>query len=82
MKDAAKYFSGTEKTGCHEIAVRNSNIIDVEITFPGKVSLGDGSDDKQGPRVDIASVEPYGDQARLVFWEAKACGNGELRAIE
>jgi hypothetical protein len=85
MKDAARYFSGTEKTGCHEIAVRNSNIIDVEITFPSKVSLDDGSDDKQGPRVDIASVEPYGDQARgdqarLVFWEAKAFGNGELRA--
>jgi len=81
MKDAASYFSGTEKTGCHEIAVRNSNMIDVKITFPGKVSLDDGSDDKQGPRVDIASVEPYGDdQARLVFWEAKAFGNGELRA--
>lgn len=80
MKDAAGYFSKTEKTGCHKIAVLNSNIIDVEITFPGKVSLDDGSDDKQGPRVDIASVEPYGDdQARLVFWEAKAFGNGELR---
>lgn len=59
MKDAAGYFSKTEKTGCHKIAVRNPNIIDVEITFPGKVSLGDGSDDKQGPRVDIASVEPW-----------------------
>lgn len=81
MKAAAGYFSKTEKIGCHEIAVRNSNIIDVEITFPGKVSLDDGSDDKQGPRVDIASVEPYGDdQARLVFWEAKAFGNGELVA--
>jgi hypothetical protein len=80
MKDAASYYSGTEKTGCHEIAVRNQNIIDVEITFPGKVSLDDGSDDRQGPRVDVASVEPYSDdQARLVFWEAKAFGNGELR---
>jgi hypothetical protein len=81
MKDAAGYFSKTEKIWCHEIAVRNSNIIDVEITFPDKVSLDDGSDDTQGPRVDIASVEPYGDdQAQLVFWEAKAFGNGELVA--
>jgi hypothetical protein len=81
MKDAASYFSGPEKTGCHEIAVQNSNIIDVEITFPGKVSLDDGSDDTQGPRVDIASVEPGGDQARLVFWEAKHFRNGALRAV-
>lgn len=80
MKDAASYFSGPEKTGCHEIAVQNSNIIDVEITFPGKVSLDDGSDDTQGPRVDIASVEPDGAQARLVFWEAKHFRNGALRA--
>ena len=81
LKTTAALFSGTEKTGCHEIAVRNTNIIDVEIAFPGVVSLDDGGDAKEAPRVDFASVEADGDQARLVFWEAKAYGNGELRAM-
>jgi hypothetical protein len=81
LKATAGLFSGTEKTGCHEIAVHNDNIIDVEIAFPGTVSLDDGGDDRQAPRVDFASIEASGDQARLVFWEAKAYGNGELRAM-
>jgi hypothetical protein len=80
MKTAAGLFSGPEKTGCHEIAARNSMVIDVEITFPGKVSLEDGGDDKRGPRVDLASFETDGDEARLVFWEAKHFSNGELRS--
>jgi hypothetical protein len=82
MKTTADLFSGLEKTGCHEIAVavRNSGIIDVEIAFPGKVSLDDGGRDKQAPRIDIAAFETHGDEARLVFWEAKHYSNGELRA--
>jgi hypothetical protein len=80
MKKAAGLFSGLEKTGCHEIAVRNSGIVDCEIAFPGKVSLEDGGGDKQAPRIDLAALETYGDQARLVFWEAKHYRNGELRA--
>jgi len=81
MKRAARLFSGLEKTGCHEIAVRNSAVIDVEITIPGKVSLDDGGKDKQLPRADLASLEPDGDKkALLVFWEAKHYSNGELRA--
>jgi hypothetical protein len=71
VKTAAGLFSGSEKTGCHEIAVRNPGIIDVEIAFPGTVSLDDGGDDKRAPRVDLASLETDGDKARLVFWEAK-----------
>jgi hypothetical protein len=43
--------------------------------------LDDGSDDKRGPRVDLASLETDGDdKARLVFWEAKHYSNGELRS--
>jgi hypothetical protein len=80
MKTAAGLFSGPEKTGCHEIAARNFMVIDVEITFPGKVSMEDGGDDKRGPRVDLASLETDGDEARLVFWEAKHFSNGELRS--
>lgn len=80
MKAVAGLFSGLEKTGCHEIAVRNAGVVDCEIAFPGKVSLDDGGDDKQAPRIDIAALESYGDDARLVFWEAKHFSNGELRA--
>jgi hypothetical protein len=81
MKRAAGLFSGLEKTGCHEIAVLNSAVIDVEITIPSKVSLDDGGKDKQLPRADLASLESDGDgKALLVFWEAKHYSNDELRA--
>jgi hypothetical protein len=80
MKKAAGLFSKLEKIGCHEIAVRNSAVIDCEIAFPGKVSLGDGGENKQAPRIDLASLEADGDKARLVFWEAKHYSNPELRA--
>jgi hypothetical protein len=53
MKAAAGPFSGLEKTGCHEIAVRNAGVIDCEIAFPGKVSLDDGGDDRHGPRIAV-----------------------------
>lgn len=79
LKKAAGLYAGEEKTGCHEIAVRNNNVIDVEIAFPGKVLGGDDVPEKTAPRVDFASIEPDGDEARLIFWEAKAFGNGELR---
>jgi hypothetical protein len=82
MKAAAGLFSGAEKKGCHEIAVRNAGVIDCEIAFPGKVSLDDGGDDSHAPRVDIAALESHGNEARLVFWEAKHYSNGELRAAD
>jgi hypothetical protein len=80
MKAAAGLFSGLEKTGCHEIAVRNAGVIDCEIAFPGRVSLDDGGDDRHAPRIDIAALETSAEEARLVFWEAKHYSNGELRA--
>jgi hypothetical protein len=82
MKSAASVFSGLEKTGCHEIAVRNPTVIDCEIAFPGAVLTGEDGDKKSAPRVDLACLclEPDGNDARLVFWEAKHYGNGELRA--
>lgn len=81
-KATSRLFSGTEKTGCHEIAVRNDTVIDVEVAFPGLVSLDDGGSARPAPRVDLASVEADGADARLVVWEAKAYANGELRAID
>jgi len=80
MKKAASLFSGLEKTGCHEIAVRNPMVIDCEIAFPGVDEPIQDGDKKGAPRIDLACVEPYGDHARLVFWEAKHYSNGELRA--
>ncbi|GJE42179.1 hypothetical protein [Methylobacterium soli] len=80
MKRAATLFSGEEKSGCHEIAVRNAGVIDVEVAFPGRLVLADGGE-KTAPRIDLASVEADGDDVRLTFWEAKAYANGELRAL-
>ena len=80
MKKAAELFSPLEKTGCHEIAVGSADFIDCEIAFPGWVSLGDGGKDTRDPRIDIAVLEPFADQARLVFWEVKHFSNGDLRA--
>ncbi|WP_342147996.1 hypothetical protein [Methylorubrum sp. SB2] len=80
MKRAAALFSGEEKTGCHEIAVGNASVLDVEIAFPGRYAVADG-EERSAPRIDLASVEADGENARLVFWEAKAYANGELRAF-
>jgi hypothetical protein len=80
MKSAAGLFSGLEKTGCHEIAVRNPTVIDCEIAFPGVVSPSEDTVKKSAPRVDLASLEPDGKDARLVFWEAKHYSNPGLRA--
>ena len=71
MKSAAAIYSGLEKTGSHEIAVRNSEVIDWEIAF---------SSGSQAPRVDLAVLEEEGHQARLVFWEAKDYSNSDFRA--
>jgi hypothetical protein len=71
MKSAAGLFSGLEKTGCHEIAVRNPSVIDCEIAFARSMSPGDGGGKNAAPRVDLASLERDGNDVRLVFWEAK-----------
>jgi hypothetical protein len=71
MKSAAAIYSGLEKTGCHEIAVRNSDVIDWEIAF---------SDGARAPRVDLAVLKEEGNDAHLVFWEAKHFSNSDLRA--
>jgi hypothetical protein len=78
MKKVAGLFSGREKIGCHEIAIGNCGVIDCEITFPDRITLGNGKVVNK-PRVDLASFEQVGTDARLVFWEAKHFGNDELR---
>ncbi|SEG64448.1 hypothetical protein SAMN04488144_13224 [Methylobacterium sp. 190mf] len=79
LKTAAALFAGDEKRGCHEIAVRNAAVIDVEVAFPGRHTVG--AHTYTAPRVDLAAVEADGSDARLVFWEAKTYANGELRAL-
>jgi hypothetical protein len=71
LKKAAGIYSSLEKAGCHEIAVRNSNVIDCEIAFPGFGRTG---------RIDLASLEESDRAVRLVFWEAKHFWNGDLRS--
>jgi hypothetical protein len=79
MKSAAGAFANAEKAGCHEVAIRNPNVIDVEVAFPGKYMFG--GKQTTAPRVDLAAVETDGAGARLVFWEAKTYDNGDLRAL-
>lgn len=82
LKASSGIYAGLEKIGCHEIAARNANVVDVEIAFPGIVSLNDDGPARTAPRIDFASFEADGDAARLVFWEAKDFSNPELRAKE
>ena len=82
MKTTARLYAGVEKSGCHEIAVKNSSLIDCEIAFPRPTApVGSPAPDWPG-RVDIACLEAYGQYARLVFWEAKRFKNPELRSAK
>jgi hypothetical protein len=77
MNSAAGLFSGLEKSGCHDIAVRNPGVIDCEIAFPGKVFLDDGGDDKQAPRIDLAALEEL--PAAWPIWTG--AGSAKLTAV-
>ena len=79
LKKASERFSGLEKAGCHEIAVRNGSVVDCEIAFPGFVDANDDSETDSG-RIDFACFQEFDDDVRLVFWEAKHYSNKELRA--
>lgn len=80
MKKAAGLFSGPEDTGCHDIILANSQVIDREIGFSGPISLPGGGTGKTRHLIDLLTLED-GNAVRLVFWEAKHFSNGELRAL-
>jgi hypothetical protein len=83
MKRAAEIYSGVEKAGCHWVALNNPTVIDVEIALPGTVEKGDAGAEVTTPRIDLLALEALEhDQARLVFWEAKAFKNGELGSAQ
>ena len=68
-KKAAASLRGTEKKGVHKIILRNENIIDTEIAFPGS-----------GKRVDFAALREEKNKLKLVFYEAKVFSSSEIRA--
>lgn len=61
IKAAAEKFAGDEKTGVHEIVLKNPGVVDVEIAFGGETNK----------RVDLASVRRADGRAILTFSEAK-----------
>ncbi len=71
LKAASRVYAGDEKAGVHEIVLKRSNVIDVEIAFRGS-----------GLRVDLAALHETDDGPQLVFYEAKHFSNKELRAEE
>ncbi|WP_271668663.1 hypothetical protein [Bradyrhizobium sp. CCBAU 51627] len=74
----ASRFSGPEKTGVHEIAMKEGKVIDLEIAF--SQSSNEGS---SAPRMDLAVLIPNGpSHASLVFCEAKCADNPELSRLE
>jgi hypothetical protein len=80
LKKAAGPYMGAEKRGCHEIAVHNSSVIDCEIGFPRPRDPAGNLAPESPGRADIACLEEHGQDARLVFWEAKIFANKELRS--
>ena len=69
IKEAAKRHQGAEKTGVHQISIKNDNVIDVEIQFPGT-----------GSRIDFAALQSTKEGVEIIFFEAKTYSNNELRS--
>ncbi|WP_262269571.1 hypothetical protein [Microvirga yunnanensis] len=77
--EAARTHSGDEKKGVAIIANRHLNVIDVEMALPADEPVKpDGR--KVANRMDIVALEPEGEGARIVFYEAKLFSNPQLRA--
>jgi hypothetical protein len=73
---SAETYSGEEKRGVHEIAKRNSSVIDLEIAFTKT-----GEDGKRSsPRIDLGALQVVGEgDACLTFYEAKLASDVRLR---
>jgi hypothetical protein len=52
-----------------------------EVAFPGIV-LGDDCNGRRAGQIDLACFERYGQDARLVFWEAKCYRSADLHSNE
>lgn len=73
---SAETYSGEEKRGVHEIAKRNSSVIDLEIAFTKT-----GEDGKRSaPRIDLGALHGVGEsEACLTFYEVKLASDVRLR---
>lgn len=77
LKRAAAAYVGDEKAGVHRIVQSNPNVVDVEVAFG---LAGNGEAAPSTRRIDFAALRPAADGAEIVFYEAKAFPNKELRA--
>lgn len=77
LKRAADAYAGEEKSGVHKIVMSNPNIIDVEVAF-GVTNEKSGA--RVAQRIDFAALREIRGSWELVFYEAKAFSNPELRA--
>ena len=77
LKRAAAAYVGDEKAGVHRIVLSNPNVVDVEVAFGIE---GNGEEGPSTRRIDFAALHPTADGAEIVFYEAKAFANKELRA--
>lgn len=77
LKRAADAYAGEEKSGLHKIVMSNPNIIDVEVAF-GATNEKSGA--RVAQRIDFAALRGIRGSWELVFYEAKAFSNPELRA--
>ena len=68
IKKSLNRYQGEEKIGVHKIAMRNRNVIDTEIKFPG-----------EDRRVDFAALQRIDGDIKLVFFEAKNYSNSQIR---
>jgi hypothetical protein len=82
MKEAAKYYSGEEKTGLHDIVKENPHIIDLEVALSEEAEAEDEADEKRPrstvPRIDVACFVEIDGKIHLRFWEAKHYDNAAL----
>lgn len=79
LKRAADRYAGEEKTGVHNIAMSNPNIIDVEIAF-GAENESPKTRDLVVQRIDFAAVTQGKTGPELIFYEAKSFSSPELRS--
>ena len=70
IKKSLKRYQGEEKEGVHKIIMRNKNVIDTEIQFPG-----------ENRRIDFAALQKVNGKIQLVFFEAKIYSNSQIRHL-
>jgi hypothetical protein len=84
LKSAARAYASNEKSGVHQIAARNRNVIDLEVAFSTLIRGGEEqpADEEQHSvsRIDIVALDGRGERPRLVFYEAKTFDDSRLRS--